>query len=172
MLGLIVCGLGVLVSHARQASWGRLRAVRGGPRLTTVDSLGSPLGRVGMLSDVRRRHRQRLNRRGLRRTTHREHDDPMTSWLRARSARVLVLLLWAVSLAASLIGIALTRALFESHPSTSFMSHLPMTAGGTFFLAVVGARGMRRQWQEGRWVEPQQRSTQPPGQQPTVASRS
>ncbi|MER7679554.1 hypothetical protein [Streptomyces sp. NPDC096934] len=68
----------------------------------------------------------------------------MTSWLSTRSTWLLVLLLWAITLTAALIGIALDRALLEHPPLRSFASHLPVTVGGTFFVAVVGAAGMRR----------------------------
>ncbi|MFE4547501.1 MULTISPECIES: hypothetical protein [unclassified Streptomyces] len=68
----------------------------------------------------------------------------MTSWLSTRSTWLLVLLLWAITLTAALIGIALDRAFLEHPPLRSFASHLPVTAGGTFFVAVVGAAGMRR----------------------------
>ncbi|MFF4120746.1 hypothetical protein [Streptomyces sp. NPDC001714] len=68
----------------------------------------------------------------------------MNSWLSTRSAWLLVLLLWAVTLAAALLGVAFDRAFLEHRPLTPFASHLPMTVGGTFFVAAAGAGGLRR----------------------------
>ncbi|MFF4900585.1 hypothetical protein [Streptomyces sp. NPDC001068] len=68
----------------------------------------------------------------------------MTSWLSARSTWVLVLLLWASTLAVALPGIALVRAVLEHPPLRPFTADLPMTIGGTFCCAAAGAGGMRR----------------------------
>ncbi|MGY5055143.1 hypothetical protein ACWDFR_13830 [Streptomyces sp. 900105755] len=67
----------------------------------------------------------------------------MTSWLSARSTWLLVLLLWAITLPAALLGIALDRAFLEHPPLQPFSSHLPMAAGGSFFVAAACAGRLR-----------------------------
>lgn len=73
----------------------------------------------------------------------RGHDDAMTSWLNARSTWLLVLLLWAITLTAALLGIAFARAFLEHPPLRPFASRLPMAAGGSFFVAAAGAGRLR-----------------------------
>ncbi|MFF7473688.1 hypothetical protein [Streptomyces sp. NPDC008092] len=68
----------------------------------------------------------------------------MNSWLSARSTWLLVLLLWAITLTAVLLGTAFARAFLEHPPLEPFASQLPVTVGGTFFAAAAGAGGLRR----------------------------
>jgi hypothetical protein len=72
----------------------------------------------------------------------------MTSWLSARRTWLLVLLLWAVTLSGALIGIVLARAFLEHPPLRPFASDLPTTVGGSLFVAIAGAVGLRRRQRE------------------------
>lgn len=57
---------------------------------------------------------------------------------------MLVLILWAVMLTAALIGIAFARAFLGQPPLRPFAADLPVTVGGTFFVAVASAGRLRR----------------------------
>jgi hypothetical protein len=58
--------------------------------------------------------------------------------------------MWATTLTVALIGIAFNRAFLEHPPLRPFASNLPMTVGGTFFVAVASAKGLRRRRQQER----------------------
>ncbi|MEU4083321.1 hypothetical protein [Streptomyces aureus] len=67
----------------------------------------------------------------------------MNTWLSTRNTWLLTALLWAVTLVGALLGILFDRAVLEHAPLRPFTSDLPMTVGGTFFVAVAGAGGLR-----------------------------
>lgn len=75
-------------------------------------------------------------------------DHLVNDWLHARTGWTLLLIYWAVVLAAALIGTATVMLLH--HPAGSFAPRLPWVIGGSLFVALVGTGGtLRRRRQEG-----------------------
>ena len=76
------------------------------------------------------------------------HDDQVNDWLRARNGWTLLLLLWGITLMGGLLGVAVSRTLYD--PTTSFASHVPWVVGGSLFVAFCGTvRTLRRRPRQG-----------------------
>lgn len=76
-------------------------------------------------------------------------DHLVNDWLRARNGWILLLIYWAVALAAALLGTATAMILWHG-PAASFASNLPWVIGGTLFMALVCTGGtLRRRRQAG-----------------------
>ncbi|MER7837994.1 transmembrane domain-containing protein [Streptomyces sp. NPDC096040] len=68
----------------------------------------------------------------------------MNDWMRARNGWTILLMFWGVTLTAGLLGEAMSRMVFEHHPTPSVTSNLPWVVGGSLFMALGGTVGVLR----------------------------